>query len=89
MNFLDELKSNFNAAIAEAKQSAGNTIYNAVGKSLTNEASNAGIELKSQFVPKIEKSDVKSATSVFSLSPEMMLAAGVAVVSLFFIFKSK
>lgn len=87
MSFLDELRSNFDAAIAEAKQSAGNTIYNSIGNTLTNKASDAGIELKSQFVPKIEESDVATAANGFSLSPEMMLLAAGAAVGLFLLFK--
>lgn len=87
MDLKDLLNADLSKAAEEAKQAAGNTIFSFLGNTLENKATDAGIELKTNFVPKVDKPEVASALD--GLSNQMMLVAGVAIVGLFLIFKSK
>lgn len=84
--------SDLDKAKAQAEQSVGNALFDFLGKSLQKEATEAGLEIKNQFTPKIDQNpklenSVAEAAS-FGLSSSMLLM-GAALVGAFFIFGKK
>lgn len=84
--------SDLDKAKAQAEQSVGNALFDFLGMSLQKEAKEAGLEIKNQFVPKIDQNPQleKSADMAgsFGVSSSMLLV-GVAIIGAFFLFGKK
>lgn len=89
MDLKELLSADLGKAAEQAKQAAGNTLFSFLGTSLEKKADDAGIELKSGFVPNLEESDVADSVGGFVMDNQMLLLAGAAALALFLVFKSK
>lgn len=90
---LNELfTTDLDKAKKQAEQSAGNALFNFLGLSLQKEASEAGLEIKNQFVPKVDQNpkieQSVSAMSSLGVSSSMLLV-GAAIIGAFFLFGKK
>lgn len=89
MSLVDDLKSNFNTSIAQAQQAVGNNLFSFLGQSAQAAAENAGLELKTQFVEKIDEPDVADTAASVASGINPMFLIGGAVILGFFLLRSK
>ena len=94
MNLSELFTQDLNKAKADASQAAGNALFNFLGMSLQEKAEDAGIELKSQFAPKVEENPKVSASveqmaSAFGASGSILLVGAVLVGAFLFLGKKK
>lgn len=92
MDLKDLFSTDLDKAKQVATQAGGNALFNFLGLSLQKEATEAGLELKTQFTPKIDENpevDKSVAASVlgFSISNSLMLAGAGLLAAYFFLGK--